>query len=51
MSFEEAWDSWVTPREAAREIRRHYLQWDDFVAEVGLKTRYRGSEVLGWLGY
>ncbi len=51
MNYEEAAESEVSPRDARREILRHGASWDEFIAEVGNKQIYLGSEVLDWLGY
>ena len=51
MSLDDAWDADVTRIEALAEIRKHSACWEDFLAEVGDKEIYEGSEVLGWLGY
>jgi hypothetical protein len=51
-SYEEAMDlDDVTPEEAQREIKKHQMNWEDFIADVGEKPSYTGQEVLGWLGY
>jgi hypothetical protein len=51
-SYEEAMDlDDVTPEEARREIKKHQMNWEDFIADVGEKPSYTGQEVLGWLGY
>lgn len=51
MNLQEAWDSWVSRKQAQREVRKHGLHWDDFVRSMGLRETYRGCEVLEWLGY
>ena len=51
MNYEDAMDYEVTREEARKEIALHCLKFSDFVAEVGLKKTYKGSEVLNWLGY
>lgn len=51
MDFEESWNSTVSAEEAKAEIELHACCWYDFIAEVGEKSSYKGSEVLGWLGY
>lgn len=38
-------------REAQREIARHGLAWDEFVADCGDSATYSGQTVLDWLGY
>jgi len=51
MNYEEAMIYEVTRAEARHEIKLHYLKFSDFVADVGNKKTYKGSEVLTWLGY
>lgn len=51
MDYEEATAATVTREEARREVERHSCDFAEFVAEVGDSAVYRGSEVLGWLGY
>ncbi len=53
MRLFEAMDATVTRAEAKAEIERHDCDggWEAFIAEVGDKPEYLGSEVLGWLGY
>lgn len=53
MDYEEACEATVTREEARREIARHDCDggFDAFLAEVGDRATYNGSEVLGWLGY
>lgn len=50
-SLEDAMEAEVTKSEAKREIKKHSLEWNDFVQEVGDKEMYMGREVLEWLGY
>jgi hypothetical protein len=51
-SYEEAVQaSDITPKIAKREIERHGVKWEEFVAEVGEKPVYTGKEILDWLGY
>lgn len=50
-SLEDAMEAEVTKAEAKAEIKKHKLEWNDFIEEVGDKELYSGSEVLEWLGY
>ena len=51
MSYEEAMEAEVTKEDARQEILRHGHDPEDFFREVGDRTTYLGSEVLGWPGY
>lgn len=54
MDYEEAKEAEVTRAQAKKEIAKHGNPeggWETFVAEVGDKATYTGSEVLNWLGY
>lgn len=53
MTYEDAMEEVVTRAEAKAEIDKHDVPggWELFLAEVGDKTEYEGSEVLNWLGY
>lgn len=53
MNYDDACEASVTRAEAAAEIARHDCDgtFQDFLADVGDKDEYLGSEVLGWLGY
>lgn len=51
MTYEEAIEIKVSATEAQREIAKHSASWDEFVAECGEHDTYKGSTVLGWLGY
>ena len=51
MNYEDAITYIVTRAEARHEIELHSLKFADFVADVGNKKTYKGSEVLTWLGY
>jgi hypothetical protein len=50
-NYEDAAEATVTRAQAKREILKHDCSWEEFIAEVGDKAFYRGSEVLDWLGY
>ncbi len=52
--YDEACEATVSKAEAIRELRKHSMQEEDitlFLAEVGDRAEYKGSDVLGWLGY
>lgn len=53
MDYDEACETTVTREQARREIARHDIDgtFADFLREVGDRASYKGSEVLGWLGY
>lgn len=52
MDYDTAMEEEVTREEARLEIERHDCEgFDAFLAEVGDKPTYQGSEVLNWLGY
>lgn len=51
MSYDEACISPISRARAIEEVNRHHCDVDDFLAEVGDRAEYRGSEVLNWLGY
>ena len=51
VSYEDAGELEVSQTVARREIEKHHLAFEDFVADVGQKTVYTGQEVLDWLGY
>lgn len=41
----------LTRLQVIQEIRHHQLSTDEFFADHGNHPLYRGSVVLGWLGY
>ena len=41
----------ITPERAAKEVRDHGLNPEDFFREVGKKKSYMAHKVLEWLGY
>jgi hypothetical protein len=49
--FDDAWEATITQVQARAEIRKHGSSWDEFVSEEGLSEHYKGSQVLGYLGY
>lgn len=53
MTLDEVFDEepMISKVEAMREVRRHGLDWADFIAEAGDKAEYNGREILEWLGY
>ena len=51
MNYEQAYEYAVTKYEAKKEIEEHFLNFDDFLNDVGNKKTYKGSEILNWLGY
>lgn len=51
MDFEEAWGATISRARARAEVARHQVDFADFLAEVGDRATYKGSEVLSWLGY
>jgi hypothetical protein len=52
MTYEEATEGVeVTKQEALREIARHGLPTDEFLAECGERDTYNSIEVLAWMGY
>ena len=51
MTYEEALVINVTKAEALAEIRKHGIDPNEFLEEVGDREEYAGADVLGWLGY
>ena len=51
MNYHEACQATVSRREALAEIQLHQADIEDFLATVGDREEYQGSEVLRWLGY
>ena len=51
MNYEDAIEYIVTPEEAKKEIELHGLSFKDFTFDYGVKSSYKGSDVLKWLGY
>lgn len=41
----------VSKTEAQAEIKKHGVDWNDFVSEYGDHDQYDGADVLVWLGY
>ncbi|KGX17298.1 hypothetical protein [Burkholderia pseudomallei] len=50
-SYFEACDMTVTRAEAEAEIKKHFADFSEFLADVGDREEYEGKEVLDWLGY
>ena len=51
MTYEEALVINVTKSEALAEIRKHGIDPNEFLEEVGDREDYAGADVLAWLGY
>lgn len=50
-SYFEACDMTVTRAEAEAEIKNHFADFSEFLADIGDREEYEGKEVLDWLGY
>ena len=51
MNYEQAIKYKVTKKEAKKEIELHFLDFNDFLNDIGNKKYYKGSQILNWLGY
>jgi hypothetical protein len=52
MNYEEAMQEHiVSAYEARQEIRKHSLDFEDFVSEYGEHEEYYSKDVMIWLGY
>jgi hypothetical protein len=51
MTYEEALVINVTKSEALAEIRKHGIDPNEFLEEMGDHDTYAGADVLAWLGY
>ena len=51
MTYEQAIEIAVTKAEALAEIRKHGIDPDEFLEEMGDHEDYAGADVLAWLGY
>ena len=51
MNYTEAMKSKITRLEDKIEIKKHNLEFRDFINECGDKSEYIGCEILNWLGY
>ena len=51
MTYEEAIETQVTKAEAMREIMKHGIDPNEFLAEIGDREFYSGEVILRWLGY
>ncbi len=49
-NYDDAAEAVLTRQQAAREIRDHQLNPNEFFAERGDQPLYRGKAVLDWLG-
>lgn len=41
----------VSHLEAIDEVKKHYIEIEDFYAEFGKHDLYNGGAILSWLGY
>lgn len=52
MEYEEAIEATVTREQARKEVEKHDGEgFALFLEDCGDRPTYKGSEVLGWLGY
>ena len=51
MNYTEAMKSKISLLVANIEIKKHNLEFRDFINECGDKSEYIGCEILNWLGY
>ena len=51
MTYEEALEITVTQSEAIAEIRKHGIDSNEFLEEMGCRDTYAAADVLAWLGY
>jgi hypothetical protein len=51
MTYEEALTINVTKAQALAEIRKHGIDPNEFLEDMGDHEDYDGAEVLAWLGY
>ena len=51
MTYNDAVKSFVSRKAAQLEIKRHGLEWSDFVSDCGDHETYTGLTILNWLGY
>jgi hypothetical protein len=51
MTYDEAIEATVTKAEAFAEIRKHGIDPNEFLEEMGDRETYAGGDVLSWLGY
>ncbi|WP_175971935.1 hypothetical protein [Burkholderia sp. BCC0322] len=50
-SYNDACEMTITRAEAEAEVRRHFGNFTEFLADVGDREEYEGREILDWLGY
>lgn len=52
-SYEDAATAEISKEDARREIEKHDSDggFQQFLKDVGDKPKYKGSEILDWLGY
>jgi hypothetical protein len=50
-NYADACEAVVSRKEAIREIRKHGVSVNEFLADCGDKDEYTGQVVLDWLGY
>ena len=51
MNYDDACTASVSRARALEEVKLHHCDVAEFLAEVGDRAEYRGSDVLNWLGY
>jgi hypothetical protein len=51
MTYEQAIEITVTKSAALAEIRKHGIDPNEFLEEMGDRETYAGADVLAWLGY
>ena len=51
MNYDDAIEATVTRAQAFAELRMHYAEPAEFIADVGDQETYTGAQVLDWLGY
>ena len=49
--YESAQDLTISRKRAVQEVERHYCSVDEFLEEMGTKSKYNAQAVLEWLGY
>ena len=51
MNYDDAMAATVSFDEARSEIEAHGFMMVEFTDDVGAADRYRGADILDWLGY
>lgn len=51
MDYTQACIATISRAAALAEVKRHHCSTTDFLADVGDRAEYLGSDVLNWLGY